>query len=895
VWESYQEGWIQSGDLRKGDMVVVSVPKANPQPFDVVLEGCANQHWGGYVRFAADDDFFRLIGYYLADGDSSVRFRRVRLSFEEGKDEKWIEDVQAIAKRLMGLSPTNEHDGKKTAVRINSKSLAKFMAQFGKRRTKGASLEFLSRATDCQIENLLIGMLRGDGHWDGVSVRASWCSPRMASTFMYGCWRLGYTPSVREVPEQNKPDAMVKKSGKQFYMQVGGDDGRRLAGRTWGIKPKAVKTKVGNSKRRWSMFGKVFSRIDEVSREQFKGRVWDMEVMDGESFTLPYVTAHNCGGSLAGAIMIFFCMVYHRKSFIDMAGAGEQAKIVYEYVVGFLGCIPGMKQGLILGDPLLSRTTLKTGVVLKCITNSEKQARGKHLAGFLGDEAAMDDEKSEKAMRAAMQGPLSEPDSIVVLLSTFHVPIGLFQEIWDGSNAIGFGRYRWDVFDAMQKCIAPIDCKKCYLTEKRVEKVHNPHTNKFDEVEVWVGCNGKARKSAGYLTRRMVIEDKKLNIGTTTFDVEFCFLPGTLVLTENGFERIEDIEPGTLVLTHLGRWRRAYPMSRDYSGEIVRMSGQGGMSGELSVGVIPSHPIFHLHGEKTGWMEARHFLNQRYKTYLPCEIERTEPSPLILECLTGGHGKRVPIAKKIERDSGEMAGFLGMTLGDGYIEDRAGVPARVGLVGERDEGIMKDFANLVSVLFDRKAGYKETLTGSVSSFGHKALAEWMKNECGRYAYQKMIPPDFFRSMSEDEDRKFLHYYLDTDGTIGEDAVVFYSTSHGLAGQVYVMLLRNRIPVSVGYYTRKRGGVCGVECDRRPLFHVKVSGPARDRLLRFIGQSCEERDADSHIQAKGDWMVYPRRNAKKEHYSGRVFNLNVEGDDSYCLPSMAVHNCNQRPQ
>ena len=336
-------------------------------------------------------------------------------------------------------------------------------------------------------------------------------------------------------------------------------------------------------------------------------------------------------------------------------------------------------------------------------------------------------------------------------------------------------------------------------------------------------------------------------------------------------------------------------MSRDYSGEIVRMSGQGGMSGELSVGVIPSHPIFHLHGEKTGWMEARHFLNQRYKTYLPCEIERTEPSPLILECLTGGHGKRVPVAKKIERDSGEMAGFLGMTLGDGYIEDRAGVPARVGLVGERDEGIMKDFANLVSVLFDRKAGYKETLTGSVSSFGHKALAEWMKNECGRYAYQKMIPPDFFRSMSEDEDRKFLHYYLDTDGTIGEDAVVFYSTSHGLAGQVYVMLLRNRIPVSVGYYTRKRGGVCGVECDRRPLFHVKVSGPARDRLLRFIGQSCEERDADSHIQAKGDWMVYPRRNAKKEHYSGRVFNLNVEGDDSYCLPSMAVHNCNQRPQ
>ncbi|GAG37024.1 unnamed protein product, partial [marine sediment metagenome] len=28
----------------------------------------------------------------------------------------------------------------------------------------------------------------------------------------------------------------------------------------------------------------------------------------------------GCGGSLAAAILIFFCMVYHKKSFIDMAG-----------------------------------------------------------------------------------------------------------------------------------------------------------------------------------------------------------------------------------------------------------------------------------------------------------------------------------------------------------------------------------------------------------------------------------------------------------------------------------------------------------------------------------------------------------------------------------------------
>jgi hypothetical protein len=41
------------------------------------------------------------------------------------------------------------------------------------------------------------------------------------------------------------------------------------------------------------------------------------------------------GGSLAAAILIWLMMVYRHKSFIDMAGSGEQAKRVYEYTTQF--------------------------------------------------------------------------------------------------------------------------------------------------------------------------------------------------------------------------------------------------------------------------------------------------------------------------------------------------------------------------------------------------------------------------------------------------------------------------------------------------------------------------------------------------------------------------------
>ena len=68
------------------------------------------------------------------------------------------------------------------------------------------------------------------------------------------------------------------------------------------------------------------------------------------------------GGSLAAAILIWLMMVYRNKSFIDMAGSGEQAKRVYEYTTQFWFCVPGLAEALLEKDPLQSLTQLKNGV-----------------------------------------------------------------------------------------------------------------------------------------------------------------------------------------------------------------------------------------------------------------------------------------------------------------------------------------------------------------------------------------------------------------------------------------------------------------------------------------------------------------------------------------------------
>ena len=243
------------------------------------------------------------------------------------------------------------------------------------------------------------------------------------------------------------------------------------------------------------------------------------------------------GGSLAAAILIWLMMVYRGKSFLDMAGSGEQAKRVYEYVSQFWFCVPGIAEALLDGDPLLSETRLKNGVTLSCVPASEKAARGKHVAGFVADESCQEDARVGKVLQAAVQGALSEPNFTIVLLSTFHVPFGFFQENWDLAEERGYRRYKWDIYSCMQQYTIGLEeatpedptarayCRRdCPLTEVTQDRDAEGRITG----ERFVGCDGRARATAGHLSRDNVIKAKLLNRGTGVWEVEHeCQRPTT--------------------------------------------------------------------------------------------------------------------------------------------------------------------------------------------------------------------------------------------------------------------------------------------------------------------------------------------------------------------------------
>ena len=226
----------------------------------------------------------------------------------------------------------------------------------------------------------------------------------------------------------------------------------------------------------------------------------------------------GCGGSLCGALIVWLTLVYHKMSFTIIAGSGEQAQVVFNYVTNYFKCFPTFKKALYTKEPTTTKILLKSGVKFQASTASEKAVRGKHTAGLAIDEAAQKQAGTDEILSAAMQGPMSEKKYLILLFSTMHLPTGLFVDVWDYAEEKGFNRYKWDVIDCMEKCSLPYEClENCPLTT-RIE-VQNPDGT-IKEIR-YRGCQGKARHTMGFMPFEKVLQAKEMNRGTDVYETEF--------------------------------------------------------------------------------------------------------------------------------------------------------------------------------------------------------------------------------------------------------------------------------------------------------------------------------------------------------------------------------------
>lgn len=347
------------------------------------------------------------------------------------------------------------------------------------------------------------------------------------------------------------------------------------------------------------------------------------------------------------------------------------------------------------------------------------------------------------------------------------------------------------------------------------------------------------------------IEQTKSVMSESAFRQEFlCCMPGSLVYTSRGQIPIEQIKVGDIVLSHSGRFRQVLKtMCNEHDGEMVSIGTYGDAK---TIDVTPNHPVRVLDKAK-----------QIYKWIPASEIK-------VGDLMVRPRRKFGDAVIKPE-----LAELLTWYICEGSCS-KTGIGISLGLDEEMEAERVRRCANVL--------GYNitECISGNVRNLiiTNTSFADFVVNSCGKMSYNKRIPWELISGHEElvykvlmlgdgcthirKRDQRKINVYVTVSETLAYDVQM-------LAG-----MLGYRAGIS-----RKKGGtdiILGRTVNVREKFNVII-----DTILGRQDGNTKTYPAKHGIGVKV-------RSVNAFSYVGKVYNMEVQHDNSYIVNGRTVHNC-----
>ncbi len=168
--------WVEAGELEKGDYVAIPIERSvlsqDERWFSIPLGRGRHKPKDIDVKITTDKDFFRLVGYYMAEGSISSGHY---LNFTFNKAEReYIDDVKDLLERYFGKEPLEYKEYKNgiSLVLCSTAATRIFKQQFSSgAKNKSLPSWFMFEDTEKQAE-FIKGYWRGDGSF--ASKQYSW-------------------------------------------------------------------------------------------------------------------------------------------------------------------------------------------------------------------------------------------------------------------------------------------------------------------------------------------------------------------------------------------------------------------------------------------------------------------------------------------------------------------------------------------------------------------------------------------------------------------------------------------------------------------------------------------------------------------------------------------------
>ncbi len=394
-----------------------------------------------------------------------------------------------------------------------------------------------------------------------------------------------------------------------------------------------------------------------------------------------------------------------------------------------------------------------------------------------------------------------------------------------------------------------------------------------------------------------------------------CLHPDTLITTDRGPVKISRIRRGDRVLTHRGRFRTVLSISkRWYEGPMLKVKADG----MPPVVMTPRHRVlrndryrFGHHGIDGVWhVTIRGPLEWLRASELRRDDEVMSPVEMPEFFADGGHrtvlihqqnfvgrnqfgsvfshptARPVPQTVELEEETAEL---FGLYAAEGFT-------SRNGVVGfaiaTYESDLTRFLRRTLPALFkvvvrvsDRSRHRRRVTCCS------KALAHFFDEEFGRRAPNKHFP-EYLIDAPDNIIRALVRGAWKGDGTVDPRGFLkarFDTVSPRLAEQISRMLKR------LGYMPAVRITRPQTGLGKHTQYHLALRGTHGSMFLRDVmGMNPRQiskgnRTYNTKNLVDGSFRS-PVRRIRRVPYAGEVYNLHVEGDESYvCSFAFAVHN------
>jgi ATP-binding protein involved in chromosome partitioning len=369
------------------------------------------------------------------------------------------------------------------------------------------------------------------------------------------------------------------------------------------------------------------------------------------------------------------------------------------------------------------------------------------------------------------------------------------------------------------------------------------------------------------------------------FSCPHCLPPAQNVITSEGLKPISKVRVGEYVLTHKGRYRRVIEkFVRDYSGWVATIGTKSARTPEFEATLTEDHPVLtrHVSHRKDGniletfaWSDASSLevARQGRSTDLVAfpRISQIEDIRTIhFYVRYRQNQKRFGL-----RVGPELMTLLGYYLAEGSITGRKkrGLCAVRFTFGKTE----KEFGyamELASASF--RLGFAPNVCKEKSAWrveiSSVVLARWLAKDFGRGAKAKRVPMWVKLLPPEKLDWLFA-CYVNGDGHRAKVETNVTTISLQLAASMRDIGLKLGYVPSISV-RKGNATIQGRHVLAKRIYRV---GFTRSRKARF--------DCD---------YVYLRvKRVKRSRYTGKVYNLAVDEDNSFCTPYQAVHNCGEK--